>query len=78
MENNSNTPPDRASLVLAKLNNSVHNKPIFQALAEAFADCADATRDRRERAHLNTMSESCQKRYDQQKARSDLSPTWER
>ena len=78
MESNSNNPPDRASLVLSKLNNAVQNKPIFQALAEAFADCAVATRDRQERTHLNTMSESCQKRYEQQMARSDLSPTWER
>jgi hypothetical protein len=76
--NRQKEPEDRAMLALRKMNQSVANPPVFLALAETFDETSRMTTDHREREHLQTMSASCRWRHEEQKARCDFSPSWER
>src|SRR4051794_30322153 len=69
---------DRAMLALRRLNQTVSNPPVFLALAQAFEDFSRSAADRSEGSYLMTLSTSCRRRNDEQKARSDLSPSWDR
>jgi hypothetical protein len=78
MERSREPETERVNLTLRKLNTPTSNPPVFLALAETFEIAAKAAGSRDERAHLLRMASSCRHRYEDQRARSDFSPSWER